>query len=124
MTGHRLRPSERLKRSADFRRVYDRRCSASDGVLIIYGSINDLPHSRVGLSVGRKVGGAVRRNRWKRLIREAYRLAHQLIPSGVDWIVIPRGGKPPTLKVLMTCLCSLTSIVYHRLERESKVRVK
>ncbi len=48
--------------------------------------------SRIGLVVGRKVGGAVLRNRIKRLCRECFRLWPDLLPPGVDLIVIARAG--------------------------------
>ena len=44
----------RLRRPADFRRVYDRRRSVSDGLLIVYGCPNELPYLRLGLSVSRR----------------------------------------------------------------------
>ena len=50
---------DRLRSAADFKRVYDRKCSVSDAWLIVYGLPNELGHSRVGLSVSRKIGNAV-----------------------------------------------------------------
>lgn len=50
--------------------------------------------SRLGLVVGRRVGGAVQRNRVKRLCRECFRTHPDLVPSGIDLIVIARPGAP------------------------------
>ena len=51
---------------------------------------NDLPYSRIGISVGKRFGNAVQRNRAKRLCRELFRLNQYLLPTGVDIIFLPR----------------------------------
>jgi ribonuclease P protein component len=94
----------RLRSSADFQRVYDGRCSASDGLLLVFVGKNGLSHPRLGLSVSRKLGGSVVRNRWKRLLREAFRLSRTVLPDGIDIVVIPRPGAEPALRPLMASL--------------------
>src|SRR5919202_4256391 len=100
----RFRPHEHLRRPADFQAVYERRRSASDDWLIVYGRENGLPHLRLGLSVSRKVGGAVQRNRLRRLYREAFRLSRHEMPTGLDLVLIPRGPEDPTLADLRRSL--------------------
>ncbi len=95
-----FRPREHLRRPIDFRRVYERRRSASDAWLLVYACENGLPYSRLGLSVSRKVGPAVYRNRLRRLYRETYRLTRPLIPAGLDLVLIPRSASEPSLDVL------------------------
>ena len=98
----------RLKTPAQFQAVYDRKKSASDPVLLVFAGRNDLPHPRVGLSVSKKVGNAVMRNRFKRLFREAFRLTRTELPIGVDLILIPRPcPKPPSLDDVKTSLVKL-----------------
>jgi ribonuclease P protein component len=105
----------RLRKRADFERVYARRASASDGNLLVFVDRNGLDHPRLGLSVSRKVGGAVVRNRWKRLLREAFRLSRTDLPSGIDMIVIPRSADKPELKPLMASLVRLAGRAAERL---------
>ena len=88
----RFRPHERIRSPADFRRAFDRKRSASDAHLIVYGAENGLAHARLGISASRKrVRRAHQRNRVKRLLREAFRLAKSGLPPGVDLVIVPRG---------------------------------
>ena len=114
-----FRPHEHLRRRSDFRRVYERRCSASDGWLIVYGCANGLPYTRLGLSVSRKVGPAVHRNRLRRLYREAFRLSRAELPVGVDLILIPRSPKEPPLDALKRSLPRLAGQIARSLAREA-----
>ena len=50
------------------------------------------PPSRLGVVVTRKIGGAVQRNRIKRLCRECFRLWPDFVPNGIDLVVIARDG--------------------------------
>jgi ribonuclease P protein component len=107
--------SHRLKTPAEFDRCYKRKCSASDGVLIVYACENGLDHPRLGCSVSKKVGNAVARNRYKRLYREAFRLAQHDLPSGVDLVLIPRPGEEPTLAMVKEALLKLARLAVKRL---------
>ena len=115
-----FRPHEHLRRPADFQLVYDRRRSASDAWLLVYARENELPYTRLGLSVSRKFGGAVQRNLLRRLYREAYRLSRAEIPSGLDLVLIPRRPEPPPLEVLKQVLPKLVRQVVKRLAQDGE----
>jgi ribonuclease P protein component len=108
----------RLRATAEYQRVYQLRRSVSDDVLILYAAPNDLPHARFGASVSRKVGNAVHRNRWKRALREAFRLTRHDLPTSLDYVAIPRGPLPPTQEALQRTLVRLA----HRAEKRSRNR--
>ena len=91
---------------------------ASDGRLTVWARSNGLPHARLGLIVGRKHGNAVRRNRIKRLLREAFRLSQHLLPAGLDLICTPRRGADVTLVGCVESLTDLAGRLARRLERK------
>ncbi len=115
----RFRPEEHLRKGADFRRAYERRRSASDPWVIVYACPNGLPYLRLGLSVSRKVGPAVRRNRLRRLYREAFRLTRHLMPTGLDLVLIPRRPDDPPLEELKKSLPRLVGQLARRLAKDA-----
>lgn len=116
----RFRPHEHLRRPADFEAVYDRRRSAADGTLVVYARENGLSHCRVGLSVSRKFGSAVRRNRIRRLLREAYRLSKDELPTGYDLVLIPRPLDEFTLEAFRQSLVKLTKQAVKKILRDAE----
>jgi ribonuclease P protein component len=84
----------RLSRSADFDRVFRQGRSHAGREFVLYvfprGEASEAEAPRLGLSVSRKVGGAVQRNRVKRLLREAFDLESGRLPADTDAVVVAR----------------------------------
>ena len=81
-----------MLKHADFERILHDGRRATDRRLTLWVLPNGLSYPRLGLVVGRKCGGAVQRNRIKRLLREAFRLQQHELPAGFDWVCAPRAG--------------------------------
>lgn len=107
----------RLTRQADFDRVFESGRHAADQVLVLHACRNQLGHSRLGLSVSRRVGGAVVRNRWKRRIREAWRRQRDQLPDGLDVVVRPRKGATLNYQAIERSLRGLTQRLARQLAR-------
>ena len=107
-TGGRTPKRRRLSRSAEFERVYRQGRSKANRFLVLYAfpreddqSAPDAPQlgdaaavepdgPRLGLSVSRRVGGAVDRTRVKRVLREAFWAEADRLPPGADYVVVAR----------------------------------
>jgi ribonuclease P protein component len=114
-----FRPTDRVRRQTEFDRVYRARHYAADPVLVVQACANGLGHSRLGLSVSRRVGNAVLRNRWKRLIREAFRLHRAELPRGLDLVVRPRSGAQPVFFQVARSLPRLAQRLARQLRSEA-----
>lgn len=107
--------SAHLRRPAEFDRVYASKAFASDDVLVVNAAVNELGITRLGLSVSRKVGPAVVRNRWKRLIREAFRKSRGEMAAGIDLAVRPKRGAEPIYANIAASLPQLVARLAKRL---------
>ena len=83
-----LRAAERVRRRVEYQQIYDRGLRTHGRYLTLFTLSNNLPTGRLGIAATRKFGGAVERNRAKRLIREVFR-RNKLAP-GFDIVVIPK----------------------------------
>ena len=108
----------RIVESAEYDHVFAHRRSVADATLVVYGCRNELEHPRLGIVASRKLGGAVERNRWKRLIREAFRRYRAELPTGIDLVVIPRKGTTPSFNSIADSLPKLASRIDRRLSRD------
>ncbi len=79
-----------LKGSRSFRRMYAKGKSAACGAVVLYCRRNGAGENRLGLTVGTKVGKAVRRNLVRRRLREIYRLHEGSFRKGWDIVVVAR----------------------------------
>jgi ribonuclease P protein component len=85
-------PAQRLHNKSEFDRVYKDARRFADALFAIFVRANDGPGARLGLSIAaRIIGGAVRRNHLKRLIRESFRHHHHELPA-VDIVINARAG--------------------------------
>lgn len=86
-----MRKSYRVKKEREFQKVFQEGASVANRKFVVYRlASSDQPHFRVGLSVGKKVGNAVIRNRVKRLIRAALQELKPEIKEPLDFIIIAR----------------------------------
>jgi ribonuclease P protein component len=120
MPDFRFTKAQRLLKPAEFDRVFERRRSQADRLMVVYACENELPAPRLGLVVSRKCGNAVTRNRWKRCLREAFRLAQHELPRGLDLVVMPRAGATPTLAGVRQSLCDLAERLARQLGAAAK----
>lgn len=79
-----------LKQNSQFRRLYHRGKSCVTRTMVMYIAKNRFGENRLGITAGKKVGGAVQRNRAKRRIREGFRLFQCRLKQGYDFCIVAR----------------------------------
>ena len=109
-----LRRHERVRRRREFRKVYDHGTRLRGEYTTVFLLPNDLPIGRLGIAATKRLGGAVKRNRAKRLIREVFR--RNKIAPGYDVVVVPRR------ELLGTNLATLEAEYRRNIERRLRHR--
>jgi ribonuclease P protein component len=92
LASHSLPRERRLTRRQDFSHVMNHGGVFTNKLIVLRCHPNDFGHPRIGFSTGRKIGNAVRRNRMKRMLREATRI----LPLSGSWdiVIIARASVP------------------------------
>ena len=106
----------RVTARKDFSRLFERGRRASDGLVTLFVLPNELAggRSRAGIAVSKRHGNAVRRNRIKRICREAFRLTRRELPAGRDYMIVPRTGAKLTVEALRASIASLAAKLNRR----------
>ena len=122
---------KRLVSSKQFKAVLARNLRVSNAMLTLYMAENECGYPRLGVSIGRTCGNAVVRNRWKRLLREAFRQNQNKIPAGFDYLVMisypPRllskteaGVKQPTFEQVKASFLALVNEAVEKTREKPK----
>ena len=82
--------SESMKKTTDFRNVYENGKSYANKFIVLYVWENGRSDNKLGISCSKKIGNSVVRHRFARLVREVYRLHEDVFNSGLDIVVVAR----------------------------------
>jgi len=111
----RLRAADRLRRAADFRRVFREGVRAEGRLLSLVAAPGRTPRARLGLAASRRLGGAVARNRAKRLVRESFR--REAREWALDLVAVPKAG-------ILECGQATVAAEYRRLLERLRRRLE
>jgi ribonuclease P protein component len=101
-----------------FKTIRDAGIRESRGPITVWAVPNDTPRPRLGISIGRHVGAAVRRNRIKRLLRESFRLMQHDLPRGYDVLIGVKPHEPLILAEYQKLLSSMLVRIYGKWEKQ------
>jgi len=117
-----LPPAARIRTRKRYREVFELRASAADSRLVVYAAPFPSARPRLGVVVSSRHGGAVARNRRKRLLRAAFRTIQGDIPPAFDYVLIPKPDPLPTLDGYVRSLRSLAASAAARARRATAHR--
>ncbi len=116
-----FRLKHRLTHALEFKGVYGARLKAVRGPIVLHARRNELENPRLGLAIGRRVGNAVVRGRFKRLIRESFRHIQHDLPRWdggcFDLVVSLHPHEPLTLPEYQKILLDLATAIAARRSR-------
>ncbi|MBL4700271.1 MAG: ribonuclease P protein component [Phycisphaeraceae bacterium] len=124
MKQYRFTYAQKLHGKNLFTAVYQQGQRKNCGPILVVATPNQTAFNRMGLSISRKVGNAVKRHRIKRLLREAFRLTQNDLPTGYDMIVIVRPHPTLCLADYQRILSDAINALHLRWEKERKKQLK
>ena len=108
--------SQRVVSSGEFTLILRRGTCAADGTLVVFAVVADeAKPARLGITIPKKAGNAVKRNQWKRWIRESFRTQQTQIPSGYNFVVRPKKGAEPTWEAIQKSVPKLAKKAVKRM---------
>ncbi|MCK4872336.1 MAG: ribonuclease P protein component [Phycisphaerales bacterium] len=114
------RRRHRLTKDLEYDQVLRRGCRKPRGPLTYYILPNDLGHPRLGLSIGKRFGSAVQRNRLKRLLRDAFRTLQHDLPGAYDVVITTKPHAMMRLSDYQRLLLAAVQSGHARWERRAK----
>jgi len=113
-----FRKDQRVVRRDDFTRLLRQGACAADGTLVLFALAGSPDQqAKLGVTIPKKVGNAVVRNRWKRLIRESFRTQRDEIPSGYNYVIRPKKGADPIWTEIKTSVPKLAKKAVKRMAK-------
>ncbi|MEM9070577.1 MAG: ribonuclease P protein component [Myxococcota bacterium] len=92
----RFRAADRVKKRGEFRQIqgHGRKVHTKHFLVMVHAPLTEHPRARLGITITKKVGNAVARNRTRRVVREVFRRNPAIFPAGMDLVVIAKKGAP------------------------------
>lgn len=109
---------ESIKKNRDFVKAYKKGRKVVSNLVVLYKVKNDGAGTRIGITVSKKVGKAVVRNRVRRLIREGIFLNYDKLPDGYDYVFVAR------VKAAEANYSAITSNVHYAVNKLRKISKK